>query len=205
MKTFLNRVTPLLLLIPSLASATLIAFEPVNTTAGVGDSVAIDIVATPEAGELIGEFDFIVNFDPAILAFDGLVFGGSLNDDPFFCSLLACRGFSDVGGGVAMFEASLVFPLSTLQDGASSIVLGTLLFDAIGVGTSDLSFTGNILGRSPPFDLLGDEFGVALPVLQPGTATVTVIEVAEPGALLLVFAGLLAFTARRRTVRSGHR
>ena len=116
-----NTLRTLLLLagtLPGLASATLIGFDPSEETIGLGDQVAIDIVATPEGGELIGAYDFIVNFDPSILALNDLVFGPSLNDDPFLCDLFACRGFFDSGGAVAMFElASPFVPLGSLQDG----------------------------------------------------------------------------------------
>ncbi len=199
MSRYFRSLAVLCLLLPSLASATLLNFVPSNADIDLGDSIAVDIVATPEAGELIGAFDFIVNFDPAILAFDTLTFGPSLNDDDLFCTLLGCRGFSSAGGQVSLFEASLVFPLTTLQDGASPITLATLVFDAIGVGTSDLTFTGNVLGQAAPFNLLGDDFGIPLAVFEPGTGRITVAQpVAEPPVLLLMVAGLLALAARRR-------
>lgn len=200
MTRFLHSLALLILLAPSLAGATLISFDPTDSIAGLGDTIAIDIIATPENGELIGEFDFIVNFDPTILAFDNLVFGPSLNDDVFFCEILSCRGFDDASGAFEMFEVSLVFPLNTLQDGIAPVLLGTIFFDAIGGGTSDLSFTGNIFGQDPPLNILGDDFGLPLPVLNPGTTTITVMTVSEPGTLLLMFTGLLALTVRRRPV-----
>jgi len=189
---------------PALGHATLLEFAPADSNATLGDTIAIDIVATPEGGELIGAYDFIVNFDPTILALNGVIFGASLNDDPFLCSLFGCRGFFDTGGAVEMFEAASPFtPLGALQDGVAPVVLATLLFDAIGVGTSGLSFTGNILGQAAPFNLLGDEFGVPLPVFEPGTGRVIVAQqVVEPPAILLMLSGLLALIARKRSMRS---
>ena len=198
MQKFLPGVILFLLVAPSLAAATLISFEPAATTVGLGGDVAINIVATPEAGELIGEFDFNVLYDPGVLLFGGATFGPSLNDDPLLCAIAACRGAFDSGGSVNLFELSLVFPLTTLQDGVAPIVLATLNFDAIGVGTSNLGIVGNIRGRSAPFNILGDDFGVALPVFEPGTGTVTVVQVAEPPGLLLALTGLLIFGACRR-------
>ncbi len=52
-----------LLVATSAANATLISFDPADTTADMGAVIAVDIIATPEMGELIGAFDFIVNFD----------------------------------------------------------------------------------------------------------------------------------------------
>lgn len=204
MKRFLAVGAVLAAVLPSMAFATLIEFAPSDSTADLGDTIAIDIVATPEAGELIGAYDFIVNFDPAILALDNVVFGASLNDDEFLCNLFGCRGFFDIGGGVEMFEAASPFtPLGNLQNGVAPVVLATLLFDSIGIGTSGLSFTGNILGQSAPFNLLGDEFGIPLPVFEPGTGTVTVVQVSEPATLLLTLTGLFALAAiRRRRSRS---
>lgn len=198
MKKFLPGVVFLFLVAPSMAAATLISFEPAAATVGLGGNVAINIVATPEAGELIGEFDFNVLYDPGILAFGGATFGPSLNDDPLLCAIVVCRGAADSAGSVNLFELSLVFPLTTLQNGVTPIVLATLNFNAIGVGTSNLGIVGNIRGRSAPFNILGDDFGVALPVFEPGTGTVTVVQVAEPPAQLLVLTGLLLLGACRR-------
>ncbi len=198
MKRFLPTLIVLTLAAPSIANGTLISFEPSAATVGLGGNFAIDIVATPEAGELIGAFDFDVIYDPAVLSFADATFGPSLNDDPLFCVILGCRGFADAGGSVNLFEASLVFPLASLQDGASPIVLATLIFDAVGVGTSTLGIVGNIAGLSAPFDIVGDEFGVPLPVFEPGTAAITVVAVHEPAPLFLMLLGLLALGAGSR-------
>lgn len=200
MSKCLRSLAVLCLLLPSLSSATLLNFVPANADVDLGGTVAVDIVATPEAGELIGEFDFIVNFDPAVLAFGGLTFGPSLNDDDFFCAFLGCRGFTSAGGQVSLFEASLVFFLDALQDGTSPVTLATIVFDAIGVGMSDLTFTGNIAGRTAPDNFLGDDFGSSLAVLEPGTGRINVlaVEVPEPPVVLLMLAGLLVLAGRRR-------
>lgn len=199
-----NICLTLLIFFASTADATLLEFSPADSNIELGDSVAIDIVANPDAGELIGEFAFDVNFDSAILDLDDVIFGPSLNDDPFFCTLVSCRGFSVSVGAVNLFEVSLVFPLTTLQDGNSSIVLATLIFDAIGIGASVLSFTGAIDGRTAPFNLLGDDFGVALPVFDPGNAVINVNEaqsVPEPGTLALLGIGLAGIGLIRRRPR----
>lgn len=203
MTRFLRCLAVLSILAPAVSSATLLNFAPSSATVDLGGTIAIDIIATPESGELIGAYDFIVNFDPAILALNDLVFGASLNDDQILCDLIACRGFFDTGGAVEMFEAASPFvPLGNLQDGLAPVVLATLIFDAVGVGESALSFTGNILGQAAPFNLLGDEFGVPLPVFEPGTGSVTVAAaVPEPPALLLMLAGLLGLLIRQRPAR----
>ena len=202
MKKILRSLAILSLVSPSLVQATLLEFAPSTATADLGGTVAINIVATPENGELIGAYAFIVNFDPSVLALSGVVFGASLNDDPLLCNLFACRGFLETGGGVEMFEAASPFtPLGNLQDGIAPVILATLLFDAVGVGTSGLSFTGNVLGQAAPFNLLGDEFGIPLPVFEPGVGRVTVAAVIpEPPSILLLLMGLLALLTRQRFV-----
>jgi len=195
----------LCLLVPSLAGATLLEFAPADTSVVPGSTFEVNIVATPESGELIGTYDFSIDYDPAILAFDSLTFRDSLNDDEFLCDLFACRGFSDSGGSLSIFEiASPLVPLSLLQDGFARVVLATIAFDAVAAGVSGLSFTGSILGQSPPFNLLGDEFAIPLPVFEPGTATITVAEaIPEPPASMLMLTGLLGLFARQRLRNTG--
>jgi len=201
MSIYLRSLSALCLLVPTIAGATLLEFAPVDTSVEVGSTFEVDIVATPESGELIGAYDFIVNFDPTVLAFDSLTFGASLNDDEFLCALFGCRGFSDSGGGsLSMFEvASPLIPLGLLQDGLAPVLLATIAFDTVAAGVSGLSFTGNIDGQSAPFNLLGDEFAIPLPVFEPGTETIIVAEpIPEPPLILLMLTGLLGWYARQR-------
>jgi len=190
------------LVVSGAANATLISFDPADTAVDLGGSFSIDILATPEAGELIGTYDFLVNYDPTILAFDSLVFGTSLNSSASFCDLLgtSCRDYSDTGGALNLFEVSFEFDLAALQDGITSIVLATLTFDAIGLGTSGLSFTGNIAGLAAPFNFLGDALGLPLAVVPGvGSATVAPTQVSEPPVILLMLTGILAlFGGKRR-------
>lgn len=200
MTRFLRGLALITIVAPAIANATLIEFSPADSIAGLGDVVAIDIIATPENGEMIAAFDFLVNFDPTILAINSVVFGSSLNTaaslDSILCILAPCRGATDTGGALSIFEVSALFPsVSVLQDGISSVTLATIIFDTIGVGVSALSFTGNIPGEDAPFNFLGGDFGARLPVLDPGTGTVTVVQVAEPPTLLLMLIGLFAVVA----------
>ena len=132
----------------------------------------------------LGTFDLNLDFDPAILSFSSVVFG-----DPILGDLLDPTGlentfdFTNPGfGTVELFDLSLdsARQLNTLQPG--SFVLGSLVFDTIGVGTSSLNLTVNSLG---------DADGNALSAnVQNGSADVNAVSsVPEPNSGLLLLTG----------------
>lgn len=47
-------------------------------TIGFGEQATVDVMVTDPAGNLIGAYDFYVNYDPAVISFSGLTFGTGL-------------------------------------------------------------------------------------------------------------------------------
>ncbi|MGH7392263.1 MAG: hypothetical protein ACREM3_22815 [Candidatus Rokuibacteriota bacterium] len=171
------------------ALAVSLGFVPASQTAGVGESVSVDVVVSDlGAGSApsLGAFDLDVSFDPLILAPTSVTFGPFLGDEGL---VEALTSFTLLPGVVDLAEVSFLLPaeLDALQP--ASFTLATLFFDTLGVGTSPLTFAQA---------LLDDAFAVRLD-LAPDTGSVTVVATAPvpfPGTLLLVGSGLVALALR---------
>lgn len=170
---------------PALAIPTLV-FQPANQTVDLGSDAAVDVFVTGLSGELVGSYDFSVAWDSALLGLDSVSFGSGLSP--------SISDFVPGTGNVNVFEVGLgALP----QDGLSSFRLFTLVFDTLGVGTSALSFIGNI---APDLGFLGDDLGNLLATdTQAGSITIRPgsTPVPEPAMLSMLLVGLGAFGALR--------
>ena len=128
-----------------------ISVVPPSQSVALGSPVSVSLQITG-LGNLtapsLGAFDINLNFDPTILSFNSAVYG-----DPIFGDQLDPTGlgntlnFSSPGfGTVELFDLSLdsASQLNSLQP--ATFILGTLVFDTIGTGTSSLDLTLNSLG-----------------------------------------------------------
>ena len=190
MKNLSLRFALVLLAFSGMAHATPIEFNPANSIVQEGDTVAVDIVVTPDVGVFIGSYDIDVLFDESLLSVADVIFGTSLGG-PFD----SIQGDFGAGpGGHFISEISFLFDLSIVQAGdGSPFTLATILFNANAVGESLLSFG---------LTLLGDEFGfpVANPPV-PGSGSIVITEavaVPEPGSLILFLCGLVLLITWRR-------
>jgi hypothetical protein len=147
---------------------------------GLGDGVAPSL----------GTFDLDVTFDPAILAFNNVLFGNQL--DLNVAGSVSGFDSESEPGVVNLFEVSLELPADLDATQASEFVLASLTFDSIGTETSLLKFENVILGDSEGNSLFAD-LGL------PGSVTVGA-PVPEPATILLLAAGIggLGFIKRRR-------
>jgi hypothetical protein len=181
------------------ASAITIEMLPASSDAFVGDTISIDVVvsglAAPQAGEIVSAFDLDVLYDPAILNATSISFGAALglSDVDTFTSSIYSPGRLDF----ANVSLLLNDQLAALQ--GDSILLASLSFSAIGIGSSALTFDALAF---PGIDLVGSDPFSRLAIDFASSALVNVSErpigVPEPGTLAMLCIGLIGVAAARR-------
>ena len=186
----------------SVYAAISIDLSPAVQSFNIGDSISLDISISgldDFAPDSLSVFDIDVNFDPAILSFNNVVFG-----DSFLGDQLDLFGFGSIAAGglvgpgtVNIFELSFDLPgdLDALQ--AGSFTLANVTFDTLAVGTSPLSLATNTLG---------DSLGNPLLVANLGGGSITVVQPAavipEPSTYALFVLGVLAVITYRHQKNS---
>jgi hypothetical protein len=181
------------------AHAVAIEFVPSGAEGFVGDLFNIDVVvsglSSGESGEIVSAFDLDVLYDSSILSATSIAFGPALGltDIDTFASSIFSPGRLDFANVSLLFNDDL----AALQ--GDSVLLASLTFSAIGVGSSTLTFDT----LTPPgVTLVGSDPFSTLPVDFAGSALLTIRErptgVPEPGALALLGLGLLGIAAARK-------
>jgi predicted extracellular nuclease len=182
-----------LVFVPLGAGAAMITVSPSSQQIAVGEVASVTVSVSDlvnGAAPSLGTFDIDLDFNPAVLSFNGWTFGTGLD----VLGLGSLQGSGPVGPGLLnFFEVSLdsVADLNSLQLDAFNLF--TVTFNAIAAGTSGLTLHVNALG---------DAEGLALPAdLHNGD--VAVAPVPLPGALWLLTSALAAVggvgLGRRRT------
>jgi hypothetical protein len=171
------------------ASALALSFSPSSVSAGIGDSVGVDVVVSDLGTDLVAAFDLDVLYDPSVLQATSVVFGVHLGAPASFEALtdfdLATSGTVDFAE-LSLLDAA---QLAALQTG--SFALATLQFDVVGGGVSTLKF------RFDGDNLLYGPTAEALDVVARDGSVVAVVP--EPTAALLfaVGFGLVGLHLRR--------
>lgn len=181
---------------PSVHAITL-GFSPSSQTVNVGGLFTTDVVVSGlETGfdEIISAFDFIVTYDASRLSANPVVFGTDLSStDPFF-------SFQDsdlsLPGEILLSELSLSSDADLQAYQGDSVILATLSFTGLGLGTSALDFSfPNVVGLN--FTSLALTANAGSVQVSGGN----VAPVPEPSTLLLCatgLAGLAAWEYRKR-------
>ncbi len=196
-KLILQSITlPLLLVASQSVFATVIlSFTPNTQTVLLSGQASVNIVATNLQNEYIGAFDFDVSWDNSILSLASASFGNALGGGSLS---LQSESTNNSLGTSSLAESSLLSSLTSLQTGTTNIILATLVFDALNVGQSVLSLTGNIAGGG----FLGNENGNLLAAsANTGLINVVSTSIPEPETLFLVGVGFLALFGLRRRNR----
>jgi len=181
-------VAALLLMVGSHSAAAItLSVLPAASDRIVGQPLILSVsIAGLDGPVALGAYDFSVNFDSALLSFQGAMFG-----DPGLGTQLDLAGFGSFPlatpgiGTVSLMETSLdtTDDLAALQ--APSFVLAQLSFSALAAGVSPVTVTLNSLS---------DAFAVSLSA-DVSPALVTLAPVPEPVSAMLLLAGLGVLTA----------
>jgi hypothetical protein len=180
-----------LLCLPGAASAYTLSFAPAAQSVALGNPATVDVriagilPGPPGSNDGLGDYDFDVVYDPAIIAYNRASDAFSLG----FAIGLGVDNFQ--AGRLKISDFSLEPPDDLLALQSDTMLLLTLVFDSLSPGTSTLLFEDITLG-----DVLA---GRRTPTTTAGSITVRDVLVPEPGTLAL-FAGAVAMAlgARRR-------
>ncbi|SBT04445.1 conserved exported hypothetical protein [Candidatus Accumulibacter aalborgensis] len=186
-----------LVVVSGAASAYTLSFSPSAQDLGLGSSATVEVRITDVAPEPpgspggLGDYDFEIVYDPAIIKFDKATDAGALGlaiglDVDFLAP-----------GRLNLSAFSLEDPTALLAVQSDSMLLLTLGFKSLAVGTSALTFENVTLG-----DVNGVEREHSS---TSGSITVLSAPLPEPGTLvLLAGAGLIVLPMRlARPTRDG--
>ena len=178
------------------ARAASISFVPSSGTIAVGDSVDVFVYVMGletdfNPDQIVSAYDLDVSYGSAVNAV-GLTFGSGLGGP-----LDSLQDFNFLAGAVDFAEVSFLADADLGQLQGNTVLLATLMFQAVAPGTATLSFL------SGADDVKGLN---ALPIgLTTADASITVsgvpAPIPEPGTLLLMSSALAGFAAYRRRRR----
>lgn len=169
---------------PLTIQAMTLEISPTYQSVALGTNAQVDVWLRSPGGNLLSTYDISLTYDPTILAYSTTTFSNALgvpySDTNDIFSTLSDTGSLEIIAFPFIFNQSL-------QDGTADLLLFSLNFSTLAVGSSALNFlTGPLY--------LGNENGDPLQAgLGKGSIEVTqsTTPVPEPGTLVLFGIGLL--------------
>ena len=198
----------LLSMSPMSVWAVMLSLEPVETIAGPGDTVSLNLVIGglgDLSSDSLGDFDIDIGFDATALSFVGYDLGSFLGDVSLFEAVDYSYGLVADGiinlAEVSLLEAdatSCIFCIAPYLDDIQpdQFVLATLDFqvETLPPGTDTIVSIDNVYA-------LGDGFGAPLLVDSTADAVISnpaAVSVSEPSTLALMGLGMASISFRRR-------
>jgi len=178
---------------PLTVKAISLEFYPASQSVDLGTNAQVDVWLRSPGDKLLSTYDFLLSYDPAILAYGSTSFSNALGNpssDPnnvFRTDLITA-------GSLEIIAFPLIFD-PAIQNGTSDLLLFSLNFSTLAAGTSTLNFL------TDPYLYLGDENGDPLQAdIVSGSIVVnqTTNPVPEPNTILLLIAGLIGVFYRKR-------
>lgn len=167
------------------ASAVIISMTPSSQSLDLGDTAFVDVsISDFDVSESLGDFQFTILFNEAVVSLTDVVYGTELGfDDPF--DALFGPGEYDIT------NASLEFDPAFFDAQSDNFVLFSMEFTAIGFGSSIIDASNVFLGDELGLDLLFNPIeSVSIDVPDPNA-------VSEPSHLAILLIGLGVFAWRK--------
>lgn len=172
-------------------AAIIVSIAPASLTSGSSLPIEVALnIAGLGNGTALGAYDVNVNFDPALLSFQGAQFGDpTLGDQLDLAHLGLSSPLALPGTGtVNLIETSLDLASVLATQQASAFTLATLSFTSLGLGNTPITITVNSLA---------DANSLALDATaQSGNVTVAAVPLPLPFLLMLSGLGMLPMTKK---------
>lgn len=180
-------------LLSGTAGADIIEIRPQALSAGVGETITVDVFASNLQGEIVSAYDLDVVYDSLILTATDVVFGIGLGNslllEVFEDFDLSAPGLVDLAQ-LSLLPDDMLFGMQ----GGDEILLATLFFETLRPGETTLDFVFDAFNDVKTFDAaILPVSGVAGQVTVEGP-----VAVPEPPSWALLLPGLCLLLARRR-------
>lgn len=154
--------------------------------------VSVDVKVGDLSGTQVGAYDFILSYDPSLLTFASLGFGGYLGYDGDPTSEGIFYRYTSDPGTLNVWEVSSLIDLSGQP--IDTFTLFSVTFNTKSSGTANLSLLGNIDGYDEPDNFLGDAIGAPISLADIDGASIDIQprqdgNIPEPSSLLLMGLG----------------